>query len=46
MILVVHPGSGSGLFSHHGSSDLKGTGSRIRIRNNEITNTFSKLVLV
>ncbi len=33
MIRVVHPGSGSWFFTHPGSRDQKGTGSRIRIRN-------------
>ncbi len=30
------PGSGSGFFTHHGSSGQKGTGSRIRIRSTEL----------
>jgi hypothetical protein len=33
MFRVVHPGSGSLLFTHPGSSGQKGTGFRIRIRN-------------
>jgi hypothetical protein len=33
MIRVVHPGSGSLLFTHLGSRSQKGTGSWIRIRN-------------
>ncbi len=33
MIRVVHPGSGSGFFTHPGSRGQKATGSQIRFRN-------------
>jgi hypothetical protein len=33
---IVHPVSGSRLFTHPGSRGQKGTGSRIRIRNTEL----------
>jgi hypothetical protein len=35
MIRVVHPGSGSGFFTHPGSWGKKGTGSLSRIGNTE-----------
>ncbi len=38
MIRVVHPASGSWLFTHPGSRGHKGTGSRIRISNTKFFN--------
>jgi hypothetical protein len=40
----IHPGSGSWLFTHPGSSGQRGTGSRIQIRNTGIYEPVTSVI--